>query len=187
MSQDDKPVNHAARKRVAFLILIASVLGFLIIRSILSYFEELKILADHDPELAFIKLKRFSSILLIVNAVATSVFAFYFMSMGWRTWKSVQFPPPGTRVLRASRIQVSTRAKIIALICLFLALLILSTNVFMWYFYTMLERATNLADCSAREMVASPHKEIMIRLFCFNDAVHSAQTAPHLRQAGSVI
>jgi len=140
MSQREKTIDGGARKRIAFLILIVFIFGLMSIQSILGYFEELKLLADHDPGQALIKLRRFSSILLIVNAVATTVFAFYFMSMGWRNWKSVETSAAKTEALRVSMIRTATRAKITALICIFLALLILSTNAFMWYFHRMLEK-----------------------------------------------
>lgn len=186
MNQDDKSTDDGARKRIAFLILIASLLGLLLIQSILGYFEELKSLADHDPELAFIRLKRFSSILLIVNAMATSVFAFYFMSMGWRTWKSARFPPPGTRTIRTTRTQTAARSKLIALICLFLALLILSTNAFMWYFYRKLERAANLAGLSAEEVFTSPKEENLTRQLGIDGAFYLARSAVRPQETGSI-
>jgi len=151
MNRHEEPINVGARKRIGFLILALALLGLFGIQNIIYYFDELKTLADHDPELALIKLKRFSSILLVVNGVATSAFAFYFMSMGWRTWKRVRTSSEEKKDLTASGIRTAARAKIIALICLLLALLILSTNAIMWYLYTVLEKPANIADCNVKE------------------------------------
>jgi len=133
------PLNNEARKGTKILILIATVLGILVIGMAYDYIDDLKSLADHDVDLSFTKLQRLAAILMGANAVFSSFFAFWFAWMAWRVWKNNRFPPPNVRLFQTNKIHVGARARIIALLCLIIALLLVSTNIYMWRLYKMLD------------------------------------------------
>jgi hypothetical protein len=133
------PQDNEGRKGTMILILIATVLGILAIRMAYDYIDDLKSLADHDLDLSFTKLQKLSSILMGANAVFSSLFAFWFAWLAWQVWKNKRFPPPNVRVIQTRKILVGVRARMIALLCLIIALLLMSTNIYMWRLCKMLD------------------------------------------------
>lgn len=126
------------RRRARILLLAAIILGVFAIRMAYDYTDHLKALAGLDPEVSLAGMQKLSLILLCANALVSSIFAIYFLWLARRVRQDGQFPPRNMKVLRAARIQTGTGAKAIALLCLVIALLLLSTNIFMWRFHRML-------------------------------------------------
>lgn len=132
INRDFDPLRKVGRGRAAVLIILILVFGFFLIHGLTGYLKDLKDVAGDNPELAFAKLTRFSFMFLVINAIITFFFAAYFALIGWRTWKNNRFPPPGVKLLRSTKVHTGVHAKAIAVTCMIIALLMLSTNIFLW-------------------------------------------------------
>lgn len=132
------PPDSEQRRCAKVLILAVIILGVFAIRIAYDYTDHLKALADLDPETAFARIQKFSIILLSANAIVSSIFAIYFLWLARQVWNGGQFPPRNVKVIRTTRICTGAGARAIALLCLIVALLLLSTNIFMWRFQRML-------------------------------------------------
>ena len=135
MNRDFDPARKEGRGRAVVIIFLILVVGGMLIHGLTGYLEGLKNIAGDNPELAFAKLRRFSSIFLLINAIITFLFAAYLTLIGWRTWKNEQFPPPGVKLIRSTKVHTGSHAKAIAVISVIVALLMMSTNLFLWYFF----------------------------------------------------
>ena len=111
MNQDIVPADKNLRKKF-FIFLGLSVIAVLIIVPYFNgYLEQIKQAFKENPEVAFKKsmfvLKAtlgFVSFLLVMTGI-------YSMSLARRTLKSGQYPPPGMRVIRDTRLRTGTQAK----------------------------------------------------------------------------
>jgi uncharacterized membrane protein len=123
MNQDIVPADKNLRKKF-FIFLGLSVIAVLIIVPYFNgYLEQIKQAFKENPEVAFKKsmfvLKTtlsFVSLLLVMAGI-------YSMSLARRTLKSGQYPPPGMKVIRDTRLRTGTQAKragisLIALSCI---------------------------------------------------------------------
>jgi membrane protein implicated in regulation of membrane protease activity len=124
MNQDIVPADKNLRKKF-FIFLGLSVIAVLIIVPYFNeYLEEIKQVFKENPEVAFKKsmfvLKAtlsFVSLLLVMTGI-------YLIVLARRTLKSGQYPPPGMRVIRDTRLRTGTQAKgagisFIVLSCIF--------------------------------------------------------------------
>ncbi|MGA7876211.1 MAG: hypothetical protein WCA08_11150 [Desulfoferrobacter sp.] len=155
MNLDFYPSRNGARRRVVTLIILAVALGILLVYHLTGYFQEIRTIADDHPEQAFVKLKSFSSAFLLINGIITSLFAAYFTFTAWKIWKNGRFPPAGMKVIRSTKVHTGSRAKIIAVVCLLIALLMLSTNIFLWYFNEMTKKFDQKKGNGSIEFVAA--------------------------------
>jgi 1,4-dihydroxy-2-naphthoate octaprenyltransferase len=123
MNQDVVPADKNLRKKF-FIFLGLSVIAVLIIVPYFNgYLEEIKQVFKENPEVAFKKsmfvLKAtlsFVSLLLVMAGI-------YSMFLARRTLKCGQYPPPGMKAIRDTRLRTGTQAKragisLIALSCI---------------------------------------------------------------------
>jgi len=155
MNLDFHPSHNGASRRVVTLIILAVALGILLVYNFTGYFQEIRTIADDHPEQAFVKLKSFSSAFLLINVIITFLFAAYFTFTAWKIWKNGRFPPAGMKVIRSTKIHTGSKAKIIAVVCLLIALLMLSTNIFLWYFNEMIRKFDQKKGNGCIEFVAA--------------------------------
>jgi hypothetical protein len=117
------PADKNLRKKFFIFFGLLVIAVFIILPYFNEYLEQIKQAFKENPEVAFMKsmfvLKAtlgFVSFLLLMAGI-------YSMSLARRTFKSGQYPPPGMRVIRDTRLRTGTQAKragisLIALSCI---------------------------------------------------------------------
>ena len=134
MNQDIVPADKNLRKKF-FIFLGLSVIAVLIIVPYFNeYIEQIKQAFKENPEVAFKKsmfvLKAslgFVSLLLLMTGV-------YFIILARRTLRSGQYPPPGMRVIRDTRLRTGTQAKRAAISLIVLSCILIILAFFFLYF-----------------------------------------------------
>ena len=123
MNQDIVPADKNLRKKFFIFLGLSVIAVFIIVTYFNGYLEQIKQAFKENPEVAFKKsmfvLKTtlsFVSLLLVMAGI-------YSMSLARRTLKSGQYPPPGMKVIRDTRLRTGTQAKragisLIALSCI---------------------------------------------------------------------
>lgn len=131
--------DRTLRKKVIIWAVFFGLAGVLIIQVVYSAFDGLESLAETDPEQALSSLKKILTAITVTNAFGSSLFAFYFVSVAARILASGRYPPPGMRVLRDTRVRTGKKAKWMAAAQILAALLILATNIGMWFLHRIVE------------------------------------------------
>lgn len=106
------------RRKVLIWIFIIALGGSLCLILLMPFLENY--LASHKPEVAFNIIKYTLLILMIIPAL----FSLYLIRIALRTIKHCQFPPPGIKVVKDTRILYDDAAKSRAVILIVLAVLI---------------------------------------------------------------
>ena len=125
------PADRDHRKKVVIWAVLFALVGAFSVLALYATFMGLESLAEADPEKALQKLKKILTVITVLNAFASSLFAIYFTSVAARIIKSGQYPPPGMRVLRDTKLRTGKAAKWMAVPQILAAVLILATNIAM--------------------------------------------------------
>ncbi len=96
-------------------------------------FRGIETLAETKPAAALEELRGLVTVVSMVNALLSSVFCAWFAVRAYRTYTSERYPPPGTRVLRDTKLRTGRDARMMAVLQVVTALVILSTNGVMWF------------------------------------------------------
>jgi len=101
------------KTRIIYLILILILVLLAIALYIYwqSYYSRLTILAEQHPDEALMKVVGLIKIFILINPIIILGFMIYFISLGTKTYKSNQFPPPGVKVIRDIRLRKGHKAK----------------------------------------------------------------------------
>jgi hypothetical protein len=134
MNQDIVPADKNLRKKF-FIFLGLSVITVLIIVPYFNeYLEQIRQVFKENPEVAFKKsmfvLKAtlsFVSLLLVMTGI-------YLMVLARRTLRSGQYPPPGMRVIRDTRLRTGNQVKKVALSLIVLSCMLIILAFFFLYF-----------------------------------------------------
>jgi hypothetical protein len=105
--QADKELR---RKFILFLILFAMIV-ILVEPTLNRYIEEIKQTSEKNPGLAFKKSVVALKVSLGLVSFLLLIVGIYFIALARRTFKSGQYPPPGMRVIRNTRLRTGTRAE----------------------------------------------------------------------------
>jgi hypothetical protein len=100
---------------------------------------EMERLAGTEPEAALEDIRSLVTAVSVANAFLSAVFCAWFGWLAYRTYTSGQYPPPGTRVLRDTKLRTGRGARMIAVQQVAVALVILSTNGIMWYLHRIVD------------------------------------------------
>lgn len=136
-------VMHAdkkLRKQLLVLILLLIPAGLFLIQILSANVEDIKTLAATDIDQAVAKLRNLVTIFAVANAVFSVAFGLYAVSIAIRILKSEQFPPPGMRVIRDTRIRTGKKAKTMGMLMIFMAIILLSTNLISWYLHVLVDQ-----------------------------------------------
>jgi hypothetical protein len=128
------------RRQVPMGFVVLVLVGAVVIQGISSHMENLEQMAGSDSKLAIEKLGHLLLTMKAVNAVVSVVFAVYFFNVARKTWRSERYPPPGMRVIQDTKIQEGGRAKLMALVHMFIAAVVFSTNLITWYLQLIFEK-----------------------------------------------
>jgi hypothetical protein len=111
----------------------------LLLQNFSSYMEEVRLLAASDPKLATEKLASLIRGIRIANGALTIPLSAYIGWVAARTLGSGRYPPEGIRLLKDTTVQEGSRARLIAIAYIGLALFTLSTNLVTWYLQVVLQ------------------------------------------------
>ena len=123
MDQDMVRADKSLRKKLILFLILFTIIVILIEPTINRYIEEIKQTSEKDPELAFKKSMVALKVSLGLVSFLLLMTGVYFIALARRTFKSGQYPPPGMRVIRDTRLRTGTQAKragiyLIALSCI---------------------------------------------------------------------
>ncbi|MBF0119395.1 MAG: hypothetical protein HQK79_11210 [Desulfobacterales bacterium] len=133
--------KNLQKKFIVIMLSIVFICSY-IIYNINSYLQN--ILLFKTPEIAIIQIKNILVILSVINAIISLGFAVYFILLSIKTFKFNRFPPIGMRVIRDTNVQTGKKAIRTGTSLIVIAILILSTNLCIWYIrifiYSMLDK-----------------------------------------------
>jgi uncharacterized membrane protein len=111
MNRDIVPADKNLRKKLFIFLGLSVIAVLIIVPTFNEYLEQIKQAFKENPEVAFKKsmfvLKTtlsFVSLLLVMTGI-------YIMFLARRTLRSGQYPPPGMRVIRDTRIRTGAQAR----------------------------------------------------------------------------
>jgi hypothetical protein len=114
------------RRRMSIVLAMLILFGVVIIAHANSYFKEILQLAQESPEEAIMALKGYLRLFMVANLIFFLPFFIYFFSLGIRTLKSREFPPPGAKVLRDTYLLTGKLAYINGVILILFSLVVLA-------------------------------------------------------------
>ena len=121
-------VIHADRRLQWFaigLILVAAVVGAGILVWLQSYLQFQLQLLQSDPQRAAENILAVTRMMLIAFGLSLVAFSVYFGWLGMRVLRSGQFPPPGMKVVRDTRLRLGSAARLTGAAALVYCLLLL--------------------------------------------------------------
>jgi hypothetical protein len=140
MNQDIVPADKEFRKRfIIFLVLIVIVFVVTIL-SMKSYLDQVAQLTRENPDLAAKKVMFLLKWWMGLGSLPILGLAVYQILLARRVLNSGQFPPPGMKVVRDTKIRTGGRAKKVALSLIVLSSIIIVTTIFLVYWPYALEK-----------------------------------------------
>jgi len=134
MEQDIVQADKALRKKFILFLILFTMVVILVEPTLNRYIEEIKQASEKDPGLAFKKSMVALKVSLGLVSLLLLVAGVYFIALARRTFKSGQYPPPGMRVIRDTRLRIRTQSKRagILLIALSWILIIFACFILYW-------------------------------------------------------
>jgi hypothetical protein len=140
MNQDIVPADKEFRKRfIIFLVLIVIVFAVTIL-SMKSYLDQMAQLTRENPDLAAKKAMFLLKWWMGLGSLPILGLAVYQILLARRVLKSGQFPPPGMKVVRDTKIKTGGKAKKVALSLIVLSSIIIVITLFLVYWPYALEK-----------------------------------------------
>ena len=137
------PADKNLRKKFFIFLGLLVIAVFIILPYFNKYLEQIKQVSNENPEAAFKKsmfvLKAtlgFVSFLLVMTGI-------YSMSLARRTLKSGQYPPPGMRVIRDTRLRTGTQAKRAGILLIALSWILIIFACFFLYWPYAFEKTVS--------------------------------------------
>ncbi len=123
MDQDMVRADKSLRRKLILFLILFTIVVIVIEPTLNRYIEQIKETSKKDPELAFKKSMVALKVSLGLVSFLLLMTGVYFITLARRTFKSGQYPPPGMRVIRDTRLRTGTQAKragisLIALSCI---------------------------------------------------------------------
>ena len=140
MNQDIVPADKEYRKRfIIFLGLIVIVFAVTIL-SMKSYLDQMAPLTRENPNLAAEKVMFLLKWWMGLGSLPILGLAVYQILLARRVLKSAQFPPPGMKVVRDTKIKTGGKAKKVAVSLIVLSSIIVVITLFLVYWPYALEK-----------------------------------------------
>lgn len=134
MNQDIVPGDKSLRKRFIIFFILFTIAVLLIVPYFNDYMEHIKQISRVNPELAFKKSMFMLKLTLGIASFLLLMTGVYFIILARRTLKSGQYPPPGVRVIRDTRLRTGTQAKRAAISLIVLSCILIILAFFFLYF-----------------------------------------------------
>jgi hypothetical protein len=140
MIQDIVPADKEYRKRFIFFLVLIVIVFAVTILSIKSYLDQMAQLTRENPNLAAEKVMFLLKWWMGLGSLPILGLAVYQILLARRVLKSGQFPPPGMKVVRDTKIKTGGKAKKVALSLIVLSSIIVVITLFLVYWPYALEK-----------------------------------------------
>jgi cytochrome bd-type quinol oxidase subunit 2 len=133
MDTDFIPADRELRKKVILFLLIVILASIVLEPHVRAYMDQMNQLSKKDPELALEKtmlLLKWSLRVVFLSLVGMGA---YLILLARRTLRSGQYPPPGMRVIRDTRLRKGNQAERAAISLIVLASLLIVVALFFLY------------------------------------------------------
>ena len=159
MDTDVIPADKELRKKfIIFLVIVT--LAFIVLEPhIKAYLDQINQLSKKDPELALKKTMLLLKWSMGVVFLALLGMGAYLILLARRTFRSGQYPPPGMRVIRYTRLRTGNQAKTAAISLIVLASILIVVAFFFLYWPYAFEK-TLLKKKGSSEEVKNPAAEL---------------------------
>ena len=131
------------RKKALGLLFASGALGFPLIYILEDFLQRLQKLVEESPDKASEQIGQFLAAFLAIGSLSLLLFSGWVTLLSINSLHTKQFPPPGTRVIRDTRVKFGARACRRAILGLILAAVLATSSVLLpwhgWKLYQMLE------------------------------------------------
>ena len=117
------------RKKILLITLLLVVAGIVFIFYFQNYLTELRSLAEENPELTLQKIISSMKIIIFSLMIIFAGAGIYFLRLGILTIKSSQFPPPGIKVIKDTRLIEGKNAVRKGIIIIILSMLFIISGI----------------------------------------------------------
>jgi len=130
------PADQKFRKKVIITLFIALPVGIGLLYGFWIYFHHVS--TDTNIPRLITRMQTLIFWIAVVNVFVSSFLCLYLVFMSMKTFKFKMFPPPGTRVIYDTKIRTGRSAVIFGILLIAAALLVLSTNMLMYFLHHIL-------------------------------------------------
>ena len=134
MNQGVVQADKNLRKKFIIFLGLTMIAVLLIVPYFNDYIEQIKQISKENPELAFKKSMFMLKLTLGIVSFLLLMTGVYFIILARRTFKSGQYPPPGMRMIRKTKLRTGTQAKKAALSLIVLSCILIILAFFFLYF-----------------------------------------------------
>jgi heme/copper-type cytochrome/quinol oxidase subunit 2 len=134
MDQDIIPADKELRKKIIIFIVFVTIVAIVTEPYIKGYLDQIEQLSKKDPELAFKKSMFILKVALGFVSLSLLSMGVYFVLLARKTLRSGQYPPPGMRVIRNTRLRTGTQAQRAAISLIVLSCILIILAFFFLYF-----------------------------------------------------
>ena len=127
------------RNRLLFTLAMLLLMGVVFFYYMSAYFQKILTLSETDSMLAMEMMRQFLHYASITNGLVTAIFFILINSLTLRILASKQFPPPGMRVIRDTKIVTGRNALFRAGLLFTVSLLILATNAVFFILFSFID------------------------------------------------
>ncbi|QTA81830.1 Uncharacterized protein dnl_41810 [Desulfonema limicola] len=117
------------KKKTLIILIISIIAGLGVIVCFQVYIQDIKELAKYDHEQAFEKILFLLRIIMVSIAFTLTSFGIYIIRIAIKAIITEQFPPPGMKVIRETRLLTGRSAKQRGVIGIILAIAIIITGI----------------------------------------------------------
>ncbi len=129
MEKDSIRADKKLRRTIILLMIIGACAGFLLIQYTSDYFEEIRQISHEDPNEGLKRTVDFLRIILGLNALIFSLACLYFLGIAAKILKSGQYPPPGMKVIRDTKIRRGMKARMTAVMLIIFPLTVMIISI----------------------------------------------------------
>jgi hypothetical protein len=158
MDRDIVPADKELRKKFIIFIVSVTILAIVIEPYIKGYLEQIKQLSPKDPELAFKKSMFILKVALGLLSLLLLSMGVCFILLARKTLRSGQYPPPGMKVIRETRLRTGTQARRAGIFLIVLSCILILFGFFFSYWPYAFEK-TLLKKKSSNEKIVMTIKK----------------------------
>ena len=131
-----------ARRYVALVAMTLALVGVLMLLSTQRFAEELRELAEEDPALAIDRAEMAIRLMTVTLGTVLAAFAIWLFRFSLRVQSAGCFPPPGTLIVRETRImtgeQAQSRARLVLVLAGIVAVASIALPIYIWQITNLL-------------------------------------------------
>jgi hypothetical protein len=140
MDQDIIPADKNLRKKFFIFLGLVTMAVILVAPYMNDYIDQIKQMSKENPDLAFKKSIFTLKVSLGLVSILLLMAGVYLISLARNTLKSGQYPPPGMRVIRETRLRTGMQAKMAGISLIILSRILIIIAFFFFYFPMAFER-----------------------------------------------